>query len=448
LERSVSTVEPNEPADESFVDALGGLFDPRSQRNGHGDDADYDPFEEFNRSAGIGVVENPYPMFALVRADYPIKREDFGEMMVPEDADVDLLSLDLGEEVAVFTAYGFDAVQQVLKDGETFSSAGYADIMGPVFGHSILEMDEPEHHTYRGLVQQAFSRKAMETWERDLVRGVVDESLDEIVDDKRGDLVRSLTFPFPVLVIARMLGLPREDLPTFHRQAVEMISAGFEFDRAIGASNALFDYFSAIIAERRKHPFDDVISVLVQAELDGERLDDAQICSFLRLLLPAGAETTYRSSSNLLYGLLTNPDQLDALRADRTLLTQAIEEGLRWEPPLLGIMRTATCDTEIEGMKIPAGSVVAVNLGSANHDERYWDNAEDFDIFRTPRQHIAFAWGPHMCLGLHLARMETRVALTQVLDRLPNVRLDPDAEAPFITGAVFRAPNALPVVWD
>ncbi len=393
-------------------------------------------------------------MFAFVRAEHTIKREDFGESMIPaeglpEGEELELLgSLDLAEEVSVFTAYGFDAVQQVLKDGETFSSAGYADIMGPVFGHSILEMDEPEHHTYRGLVQQAFSRKAMETWERDLVRGVVDEMLDEIIDDKRGDLVRSLTFPFPVLVIARMLGLPREDLPAFHRQAVEMISAGFEFDRAIAASNALYEYFCAIIADRRQNPSTDVISVLVQAELEGERLDDAQICSFLRLLLPAGAETTYRSSSNLLFGLLSNPEQLDALRADRGLMAQAIEEGLRWEPPLLGIMRTATRDTEVDGMAIPSGSIVAVNIGSANHDERYWDNAEEFDIFRPPRQHLAFAWGPHMCLGLHLARMETRVALTQILDRLPNLRFDPDADAPFITGAVFRAPNALPVVWD
>ena len=409
-------------------------------------DPEYDPFEAFNRSAGIGVVENPYPMFALVRAEHTIKREDLSEAMSEEE--VELLKMDLDESVSVFTAFGFDAVQQVLKDGETFSSAGYAEVMGPVFGHSILEMDEPEHHTYRGLVQQAFSRKAMEIWERDLVRGVVDEMLDEIVDAKRGDLVRSLTFPFPVLVIARMLGLPREDLPAFHRQAVEMISAGFEFDRAIAASNTLYEYFCGIIAERRLHPSDDVISVLVQAELDGLRLDDAQICSFLRLLLPAGAETTYRSSSNLLFGLLTNPEQLDAVRADRALMPQAIEEGLRWEPPLLGIMRTATRDTEVDGMPIPAGSVVAVNIGSANHDERYWQNAEEFDIFRPPRQHIAFAWGPHMCLGLHLARMETRVALTQVLDRLPNVRLDPDAETPFITGAVFRAPNALPVVWD
>jgi cytochrome P450 len=111
-------------------------------------------------------------------------------------------------------------------------------------------------------------------------------------------------------------------------------------------------------------------------------------------------------------------------------------------------MRTATRDTEVDGVAVPAGSIVNVNIGSANHDERYWQNAEEFDILRPPRQHIAFAWGPHMCLGLHLARMETRVALTQVFDRLPNLRLDPDAEAPFITGMVFRAPNALPVIWD
>jgi cytochrome P450 len=250
-----------------------------------------------------------------------------------------------------------------------------------------------------------------------------------------------------VLVIARMLGLPREDLPAFHRQAVEMISAGFEFDRAISASNALFEYFSAIIAERRRHPSDDVISVLAQAELDGEHLDDAQICSFLRLLLPAGAETTYRSSSNLLFGLLTNTDQLDALVADRGLMAQAIEEGLRWEPPLLGIMRTATRDTEVDGMPVPAGSIVSVNIGSANHDERYWDHAEEFDIFRPPRQHVAFAWGPHMCLGLHLARMETRVVVNRLLDRLPGLRIDERADPPFITGMTFRAPNALPVVF-
>ena len=170
--------------------------------------------------------------------------------------------------------------------------------------------------------------------------------------------------------------------------------------------------------------------------------------SFLRLLLPAGAETTYRSSANLLFGLLSNTDQLHALRADRGLLPQAIEEGLRWEPPLIGIMRTAVRDAEVEGMFVPAGSFIGVNIGSANHDEKVWDNPEEFDIFRPPKQHLAFAWGPHMCLGLHLARMETRVAVNQLLDRLPGLRFDPNTEPAAISGAIFRAPAGLPVTWD
>jgi cytochrome P450 len=412
-------------------------------------DDDYDAFEAFNRSAGMGLVDNPYAMFALVRPEHPMKREgDDDSVLVPEDAGIDFMPID--RSVGVFTAFSFNAVQQVLKDGDTFSSAAYADVMGKVLGHSILEMDEPEHHLYRGLVQQAFSRKAMETWERELVRDVVDEHIDAFIDrpTKKADLVREVTFGFPVVVIARLLGLPREDLPMFHRRAVEVISAGFELERATSASNALFEYFCSIIQDRRVHPADDVISVLVKAELEGVRLTDEEICSFLRLLLPAGAETTYRSSSNLLFGLMSNPEQLEALRADRALLPPAIEEGLRWEPPLIGILRTAVKDAEVEGVFVPAGSVVAVNIGSANHDEKVWDDPEEFDIFRPPRQHLAFAWGPHMCLGLHLARMETRVVITQLLDRLPGLSFDPDAEPAGISGAIFRAPASLPVVWD
>src|SRR3954465_161211 len=175
-------------------------------------DDDYDPFEAFNRSAGMGVVENPYPLFALVRPQHPMKREDIDEaVLVPEGTDIEFMPID--RSVGVFTAYSFDAVQQVLKDGDTFSSAAYADVMGKVLGHSILEMDGPEHHLYRGLVQQAFSRKAMETWERELVRDVVDEHIDAFIDrpSRTADLVREVTFGFPVVVIARLLGLPRAD---------------------------------------------------------------------------------------------------------------------------------------------------------------------------------------------------------------------------------------------
>lgn len=186
--------------------------------------------------------------------------------------------------------------------------------------------------------------------------------------------------------------------------------------------------------------------MLAQAELDGQRLTDDEIIAFLRLLLPAGAETTYRSSSNLMFGLLSNPDQLAALRDDRSLMPQAIEEGVRWDPPLTSIGRTCTKDTMVEGVLIPAGSPVQVCMAAANRDPSRWERPDEFDIFREPKQHMSFAFGPHMCLGMHLARMETTVAVSALLD-LPDLRLDPDAVDVHVSGLAFRAPAALPVVF-
>ena len=405
-------------------------------------DGTYDPFEEFNRSVGAGVVENPYPLLAMARAKGPLLKENLEAELLAAEVDPQVT---MGPEV--FTAFSYDAVQTVLRDGETFSSAGYADVMGAVMGHTILEMDEPEHHTYRGLVQQAFSRKAMERWEEEAVGPIVDECIDAFIERGNAELVRELTLPFPVNVIASMLGLPRADLPQFHRWAIELISVSFDWERGTRASAQLRDYFAGVLAERRFHPANDLMSILAVSELDGQHLTDEEIFAFLRLLLPAGAETTYRSSSNLLFGLLTHPDQLDALRADRALMPKAIEEGLRWEPPLTTIVRTATRDTVVDGVDVPAGAVVITNMGSANHDEKYWERSEEFDIHREQRQHLAFAFGPHMCLGMHLARMETRVVLERIFDRLPNMRLDPAADAPHITGMTFRAPPALPVLF-
>jgi cytochrome P450 len=416
------------------------------------DETEYDPFEEFNRSNGIGIVEDPYPMFALARQTAPLIQEDVRAMAgldVEGDPQASLTDLDMFADIPdVYTAFTFDAVQAVLRDGETFSSKGYEDVMGQVMGHTILEMDEPEHHTYRGIVQQAFSRKTMERWEVEAITPIVDEHIDAFADRGHAELVRELTFPFPVRVIARLLGLPNSEMQHFHRLAVELISVGFDMDRGLAASQALGDYFGAILADRRETPADDLMSTLAFAELDGQHLTDDEIFAFLRLLLPAGAETTFRSSGNLLFGLLNDPAQLDAVRNDRSLIPQAIEEGLRWEPPLLTIIRTATRDTQVEGVPIKAGSMIVINMGSANHDEKYWTDPERFDIFRPQRQHLAFAFGPHMCLGMHLARMETRIVLERLMDRLPGLRLDPDAEPPFITGMTFRNPDRLPVVWD
>ena len=406
-------------------------------------DEEYDPFAVFDESTGAGTVRDPYPVFRELRAECPVQTGNVAERF-DWDQSVDPM---LSDPDRTYTPLSFEAVQAVLKDGETFSSSAYADSMGLVMGHSILEMDEPEHHQYRSLIQQAFTRKAMDHWETDLVGPIVQGLIDEFVDQGEADLVRQLFWPFPVHVIAGMLGLPAEELPAFHRRAVELISIAVDIDRGLVASQWLYDFFAGVIAQRRADPREDLISVLVEAELDGQQLTDEEIIAFLRLLLPAGAETTYRSSSNLMFGLLSNPDQLERLRADRALMPAAIEEGLRWEPPLTGIGRTATRDVVVDGVTIPAGSPISVCLGGANRDPSRWENPDQFDLGRDAKQHLAFAFGPHMCLGMHLARMETVVVINAVLDRLPDVRLDPATEDPHITGLMFRAPRALPVLF-
>jgi cytochrome P450 len=421
---------------------VAGAPDPEADGANTDADPDHDPFDAFDRAAGAGTVRTPYPEWVEARAKGRVQVVDV----------LQALGIDPGTQLPdlppMYQVLTHDAAAAVLKDGETFSSQHYSAMMGQVMGHSILEMDEPEHHRYRGLVQQAFTRRAMERWEAELVGPIVNRHIDAFATRGRADLVKELTFPFPVNVIAGMLGLPAEDLPRFHRWAVELISVTFDYDRGIRASQLLRDYFATILAQRRQAPADDVISVLAEAELDGQRLTDEDIFAFLRLLLPAGAETTYRSSSNLFFGLLSDPGQLDAVRDDRALVPQAIEEGLRWEPPLTGIMRMARRDVELDGVLIPAGSLVSIGLGSANHDEARYPDPERFDIRRAPQQHLAFAFGPHMCLGIHLARMETTVVLNAVLDRLPGVRLDPEAEDVHIEGRGFRAPRELPVLFD
>jgi cytochrome P450 len=402
-----------------------------------------DAFERFNRAQGAGSMRNPYPIFAELRKQGGIAVVNPAVLMGNSEADAD------GELPSLYSAVRYDGVAEVLRDAGRFSSRGYEMMMGPVMGHTILEMDEPEHGRVRGLLQQAFTRKALESWERDLVQPVVSGLIDRFAQRGRADLIRELTFPFPVSVIAGMMGLPEHEHEEFHRLAIELISVSIAPETGLKASAGLKQMFSRALAVRREHPSTDLIGVLATAEReDGSKLDDELIYAFLRLLAPAGAETTYRSSSNLLFGLLSHPAQLDAVRADRSLIPQAIDEGLRWECPLTGIMRTCTQETEVAGVKIPEGQMLHVNLGAANHDETRWNDPEAFDIFRPLKAHIAFAFGPHRCLGIHLANMETRVVLETLFDRLPNLRLDPDAEDVHITGMAFRSPLELPVLFD
>jgi cytochrome P450 len=345
-----------------------------------------------------------------------------------------------------YAAVSFEAVNQIFRDGNHFNSGIYDKTIGLFIGPSILAMEGKPHWEHRSLVSAAFKSKSLVQWEPLIVRPVVNELIDEFIADGKVDLVRQFTFEFPTRVISRLLGLPAEDLPTFRRWAVQLISYHVNYKRAFEASAALAEYFQRQIELRRARPTEDIIGDLVTAEIDGEKLTDEAIYSFLRLLLPAGLETTYRSSGNLLYLLLTHRDQLHALQQDRELLASAIEEGLRYETPLTTVQRCATQDTELCGVSIPAGAVVDVCIGSANRDEARWDDSESFDIFRKRVPHISFAAGEHTCMGLHLARLETRVAVESLLDRLSDITLDTD-DNPLIHGQPFRSPTALPVTF-
>ncbi len=393
-------------------------------------------------AAGAGdetvSLRDPYPFFARKRREAGVFA---GTVMDYSKTPESLLPKQ------EYSAMSFDAVNTVFRDGRVFSSKPYDKTIGLFMGPTILAMEGKEHREHRNLVSAAFKSKALARWEPTIVRPICNALIDEFIETGRADLIRNFTFEFPTRVIAELLGLPAGDLPMFRKRAVQLISYHVNYEGAFEASNALKDYFLEQIEQRKSKPTEDIIGDLVTAEIDGEKLSDEAIYSFLRLLLPAGLETTYRSSGNLLYLLLTHPEQFAALQADRELLAPAIEEGLRYETPLTVVQRFATEDSEVEGVKIPARSVIGVCIGSANRDERRWERSEEFDIFRKHVPHISFAAGEHTCLGLHLARLETRVAMECLLDRLTNVTLLTDDD-PHIHGQPFRSPNALPVTFD
>ena len=219
-------------------------------------------------------------------------------------------------------------------------------------GSTILGMMGSPHREHRNLVANAFKERSLQRWEPEFIAPVCHQLIDEVIEDGRADLVRALTFEFPVRVIVNILGLPADDLEMFKRLSMQLIGIAGDMETGFNASLALKEYFQVQIDARRSKPTDDVINDLVTAEVDGEKLTDEAIVSFLRLLLPAGVETTYRSSGNLLYLLLTHPDQLAAVRQDRSLVPQAIEEGLRRETPLTNVARWTTTDVELGGKTI------------------------------------------------------------------------------------------------
>ena len=383
----------------------------------------------------FGDIDDPYPYLAAARrrgpvaTEWPLPLGTGGPMLEP-----------------TYSVLTYDEAVRVLRDAETYSSRGLSDVMGPLFADTIISMDAPEHRVHRALVAPAFRPKVLERWQRSLVRKVIDEIIDSFISEDAVDLVGRLTFAFPVRVIARILGLPESDAPLFQRWSIDLINIFNDSDSGLRSLDELRSYFAGLIAARRVAPQDDLISDLITSEVDGDRLDDDEIFAFVRLLLPAGVETTYRSLGNLLVGLLTHRDQFEALQRDRSLVAAAIEEGLRWQTPFLMVARRTTRHTELADVRIPDGRSVFIFVASANRDERRYAHPDEFNVARAAAPHASFGSGPHICLGMHLTRVESRVALEAILDRLPDIRLDPEMSKPRIRGTVLRSPDAVNVL--
>jgi len=407
------------------------------------EDTAFDPFTAMSLSFGPNAMLDPYPEIARLRRQGRVwegnLRSHCGYM-------ADLTT----QHLKHYSILGYDAVTEVLNNPALFSNSVNNNNIGVAFGRSVTTMDPPEHTGFRRLFQRAFMRPMIEHWGEELIPSVIHQIVDEFAGDGRADLVSQFTRKFPFHFIHEILALPQEDRAVFHKLAVGQVAIIYDKPHGMDAIGKLKDYLTALVAERRRNPLSDsdIVSVLANAEVDGEMIPDDVVIAFFRQLMTAGGDTSYHGSGSILTGLLTNPDQLAAVQADRALVPTAIDEGLRWNCPVLAIFRTPTREVEMDGKVLMPGDCLDVIIGSANRDDTVYEEPDRFDISRPLKRHNAFGFGPHICIGQHLARLEVGIALNILLDRLPNLRLDPDCPPPQVVGIGTRGPESIHVLFD
>ena len=338
-----------------------------------------------------------------------------------------------------FSTFSFASCDEAYRNEEVFRSSPDAAGDGGVgVMNSMLSMNGVQHRRYRALVQPSFVPARAEWWISHWIDETVNGLIDGFLDEGRAELNVDFCASIPVLTITGSFGIPVE-------QALDVRAAFTEPMKVV-------EFLAPIVAARREQPQDDLISVLVEAEIKDEdgvthRLSDPEIYSFAILLLMAGSGTTWKQMGTTLAALLTRPAMLDAVRDDRTLLKAAIEESVRWEPTDPMFSRWVADDVDFHGTRLPKGSVLHLCLGSANRDPERWERPDEFDIHRPVKPTLGFGGGPHICLGMHVARAEMAVGIGALLDRLPNLRLDPDAAPPEVVGFYERGVMDIPVVW-
>jgi hypothetical protein len=313
---------------------------------------------------------------------------------------------------------------------------------------SMLRMDPPDHTRLRSLVSKAFTPRTVETL-RPRIEQIVEDQLDAVPPAGSMDVIRDLAYPLPVTVIAEMLGIPTEDRERFKHWSDEAIrSLGFSSEddarRSVQATRELRAYLQPIVEQRRREPREDLISALVAAEEQGDKLSTDEVFTTIILLLVAGNETTTNLIGNGLLALLRNPQQMAILRDDPALMPSAVEELLRYDSPVQFTSRIPTEDVEVEGGMLRTGSEVLLVLGGANRDPAQYEDPDRLDITRKEVKHLAFGHGIHFCLGAPLARLEGQIALLALVQRFPDMRLAVD-EPPRGENILLRGLAALPV---
>jgi len=333
-----------------------------------------------------------------------------------------------------------------LRDNARFPpGAAYRRHTEPPIGRSFISMDEPEHQIYRKLATPTFRPTAVARADRAPLVELAHELIDEFVGESVSDLVQQFASRFPLAVICRALGIPREAEQDFQRWALGLLSFPFDPEGARRSGEEFTAYLEPLVRERRRVPKDDVISQLIAAEVEGRRLDDEEVLSHIRLLFPTGAETTSGAIGSLLYALLADAGVWKQVVEDPSQREAAIEELLRWESPVALTPRLAA-DTPIEfgGVQIPPGAWVLFCFAAANRDPRVYREPHRFDPTRRSGRLLTFGPGPRQCPGMHIARKELAVTLDVFCERLPDLRLlDPTASRP--TGTVLRRPESLTV---
>lgn len=407
------------------------------------DDA-YDPFRAMLTIGGEGKVVNLYAELARLRALHPVLdgdiRQHFG---VPGDPNL--------AGLRGVTVLGHKEVHEVLGDAATWSSKVNDRFLGKAFGPSITTMDPPGHTRYRRLFQRAFMPTAIERYQREMVPRIVHRLIDGFAGQGRAELIAQFALHFAFSFIHELLELPAEDRLVFQKLAVGQLAVSFDPPHGDEAIRKLSRYIRHMVAERRERPVseNDFVHAIATAEVDGERLPDEIVVAFFRQLMNAGGDTSYHGFGAILVALLTHPEQLEQVRRDRSLVPAAIDEGLRWNCPVLFVFREPTREACIGGVTVrPGEHYLNVAVGSANRDPSHWPDPERFDLHRKPQRHAAFGYGMHVCIGQHLARMEMTVALNALLDRLPGLRLDPAQPAPEVRGLLMRGASPIHVLFD